>query len=340
MSNKMKKLQEGISSSVGKAINKDNAESLKAKEDFDFNVQWIDIDKVVANEYNFYEVREIEILADDIYENGLYHNLVVNKESENKYIIISGERRFKAITLLNETGRRRFKKLPCKIITKNEIESQIRLIQSNALARVLTDFETMVQVAQLKILYEAKKQKGEKFDKHIRAKIAETLNVSASKVNRLDAISQSIDPLKQALKENKIGTYNASQLARLTAKGQEVAIDIIENSEEPVDVEELKKDIQKIEKQPMTQKSFDKEMNKLKEEYISNAEKEEIKNNNAVIKKIKALSNKIDKITCEVSHLNKIEDDLSDVVNILESSLLGLKEEIALISKNNNEDNK
>ena len=50
---------------------------------------------------------DIEILAEDIKRNGLLHNLVVFPEQEDGktvYVLLSGERRYRALMLLQECG--------------------------------------------------------------------------------------------------------------------------------------------------------------------------------------------------------------------------------------------
>lgn len=336
MSKKLKQLQSGISATMDKAISKDDADALKSKENFDFNMRLIDIDKIKVNERNFYKIEEIEELAEDIRENGLAHNLVVNKIDENNYKLISGERRYTAIKSLNEQGYQGFNKIPCKIINKNEVDAQIRLIQINALTRNLSEYEKMVQVEQLKVLYEAKKQNGEKIKGRVEDKISEILSISKSQVNRLNAISKGIDPLKEALKNKEIGQYEASQVARLSSKGQEVAIDIIKNTEDKIDIDELKKDIQSVEEEPIPQKVFEKKLEDIKKTYKNKQAKKEQNVQITILKNIKTMANKLDKITCDVSCLDdEVAEEILQAFEKLESSFFGLKEELELISNNN-----
>jgi ParB family chromosome partitioning protein len=69
-----------------------------------FEIKMIEIDKIIANENNFYSISEIEILAEDIERQGLKSNLVVRKNNE-EYVLISGHRRLNAINFLKENNR-------------------------------------------------------------------------------------------------------------------------------------------------------------------------------------------------------------------------------------------
>ena len=80
------------------------------------------------------------------WQNGLNHNLVVRKLDNGKYELISGERRYTALTQLVEQGNEIFALVPCKVIEANDIDSEIILIQANAQTRELTEIEKLEQV--------------------------------------------------------------------------------------------------------------------------------------------------------------------------------------------------
>lgn len=112
---------------------------------------------------NFYEIVDIESLAEDIKLNGLNHNLVVRKLDNDMYELISGERRYTALSKLVNEGNKEFNLVPCKVIESNDIDSEIILIQANAQSRELTEVEKLTQVERLQELYKIKKKNGEKF---------------------------------------------------------------------------------------------------------------------------------------------------------------------------------
>jgi len=90
--------------------------------------QELDINSLVPSQRNFYGIREIEELAASIKENGLMHNLVVRKISDNpiKYEILSGERRYRAAKSLG------YEKLPCQVKEISDLDAELILIQANA----------------------------------------------------------------------------------------------------------------------------------------------------------------------------------------------------------------
>lgn len=67
---------------------------------------YILLDRIEINPANSYSKddtqEELEILADDIERNSLLHNIVVLDKGSGKYLILSGERRYKAYLLLRE----------------------------------------------------------------------------------------------------------------------------------------------------------------------------------------------------------------------------------------------
>lgn len=60
------------------------------------------IDDILFNEHNDYEMDDVEIglLADDIARNGMLHNPVVSEREGGKFVLISGEKRIRAIKML------------------------------------------------------------------------------------------------------------------------------------------------------------------------------------------------------------------------------------------------
>ena len=67
---------------------------------------------------------DIRILAEDIKRNGLMHNLVVFREEGMVYVLLSGERRFRALNYLQEKGDATWNIVNCNVVitplSKNE----------------------------------------------------------------------------------------------------------------------------------------------------------------------------------------------------------------------------
>ena len=106
------------------------AEDLKtaASDSFIDSLKMIEIEDIQPNEDNFYEISEIEELAEDIERQGLMSVLVVAAAEDGKYQLISGHRRLSAIKLLIDEGRRKSTTVPCYVKSaKSHEETQLDL---------------------------------------------------------------------------------------------------------------------------------------------------------------------------------------------------------------------
>ncbi len=214
---------------ISKNIEKSN--TLEAKNNF--KVEYIDIKDIKRNEKNFYEIVNVDELAEDIKMNGLNHNLVVRKLENGTYELISGERRYTALNKLVQEGNNLFALVPCKVIKANDIDAEIILIQANAQTRELSDLEKLEQVRRLKELYTTKKANGENIPGRIRNLIANDLNLSATQVSRYESINNNLIPeLKEILENGNLTIANASEFSTLSEDNQKVILDIINNKVE------------------------------------------------------------------------------------------------------------
>ena len=222
-------LSEGMLNGISKNIEKAN--TLEAKNNF--KVEYIDINDIKRNEKNFYEIVNVDELAEDIKMNGLNHNLVVRKLENGTYELISGERRYTALNKLVQEGNNFFALVPCKVIEANDIDAEIILIQANAQTRELTDLEKLEQVKRLTELYKTKKANGETIPGRIRNMIANDLNLSATQVSRYESINNNLIPeLKEILESGNLTISNASEFSTLSEDNQKVILDIINNKVE------------------------------------------------------------------------------------------------------------
>lgn len=215
----------------GISKNIDKVNELEAKSNF--NVQYIDINKIKRNEKNFYEIVDVEELAEDIKLNGLNHNLVVRQLENSTYELISGERRFTALNNLVNEGETLFALVPCKVVDKNDIDSEIILIQANSQTRELSESEKLKQVERLTFLYKEKKSNGETVPGKIRELIASDLKLSPTQVGRYERINNNLIPeLKELLEQGNLTTSNASEFSTLSEENQKVILDIINSKVE------------------------------------------------------------------------------------------------------------
>ena len=307
-------LSQGMLNQVSQNVKKAN--ELEAKNNF--NVQYIDIKNIERNKKNFYEIVNVDELAEDIKMNGLNHNLVVRKLDNGKYELISGERRYTALTQLVEQGNEIFALVPCKVIEANDIDSEIILIQANAQTRELTEIEKLEQVKRLTELYKTKKKNGEKVPGKIREIIANDLKLSPTQVGRYERINKNLIPeLKEILENGNLTIANASEFSSLSEDNQKVILEIINNKDEisKEEATELKVKLKKLEQEKAD------ELKKLENEKLVEIRKIENEKDEALRSK-KIISDEVLKLKSELDKSeNKSEEEIKKLENKLREEL-------------------
>lgn len=280
-------INDGMLNSISKNVKK--VTELEAKEGF--KLEYIDINKIHRSEKNFYEIIDIDDLAEDIKINGLNHNLVVRPTENGTYELISGERRYTALSKLVNEGNKQFASVPCKIVELNDLDAEIVLIQANAQTRELSEAEKLKQVQRLSELYKAKKANGEKVGK-IREVIANDLKLSPTQVGRYERINNNLIPeLKELLEQGNLSTSNASEFSALSEESQKGILEIL-NKNISISKEEaisLKQELKRVELQ----------------------KEEEIKTKNSLIRYNSELK----------TELNKAHTDKSEIISQIEGQL-------------------
>lgn len=207
------------------------------------SLKMIDIDDIEPNRNNFYEISEIESLADDIERQGLMTALVVS-EDDGRYELISGHRRLAALKSLIADGRRRSGKVPCFIKgAKPNNETELDLIMLNATQRKYSDADTMREYEELTRIFKELEAAGKPVKGRIRDRIADALNVSPAQVGKLDNIKYNAIPdVEQAVKSGDMSISTANEVAKLAPEKQQKII-----SEKPKITHKEVKDIQRQE---------------------------------------------------------------------------------------------
>ena len=91
-------------------------------------IKYLDVKKILPNRAQpriEFKNEEIKELADSIKENGLLQPISVRRLSQNKYELISGERRLRAFNYLN------INKVPCIVLECDEGQSSIFALIEN-----------------------------------------------------------------------------------------------------------------------------------------------------------------------------------------------------------------
>ena len=125
--------------------------------------QNIDIEDIRTNKFNRYKIENIDDLAQEIKENGLYRPLEVYQDGE-EFILLGGERRFRALSLLYEAGDID-SEISCLVYAKPEsiTDERMQIITSNS-QRDLDD-EQKIEI--VKELLEILKEEPERKPKNM-----------------------------------------------------------------------------------------------------------------------------------------------------------------------------
>ncbi len=172
----------------------------------------IPMSEIVAAEYNPYNENDndenVSELAASIEAYGLIEPLCVNRGSDGLYHLISGERRFKAISRLN------WKSVPCVVYDGLEaVQAELRLHEANLETREYTSAQKFGFYKRVKELLEELKDNG-KLSGGLQKNIADMLHISERQVRKYDSISQLPDEIQDSVMDGDMTinrAYNLSQ---------------------------------------------------------------------------------------------------------------------------------
>lgn len=185
-----------------------------------------------------YTIGNMDSLKDDIRQHGLRQPLeVIPVEGEpDRYMLISGHRRWAACGILSACGESRFDSLPCLIRESHgKLDDRIALITANATARDLTDGERLAQYEALKDALTKKKAAGQ-LEGKVRDEVCRILGLSTGAAARLNVISSCENEIiKEHLKAGEIGLMEAYRSAQDYARFMGAAPEEPEQKEEPAE---------------------------------------------------------------------------------------------------------
>lgn len=172
----------------------------------------VPLEDIVAAEFNPYNENDsddtVEQLAQSIEAYGLIEPLCVNKDKDVKYHLISGERRFKAISRLG------WKSVPCVVYDGLEaIQAELRLHEANLETREYTAAQKFTFYKRVKDLLEQLKSEG-KLTGGLQKNIANMLHISERQVRKYDSISQLPQKIQNSVENGSLSinaAYDISQ---------------------------------------------------------------------------------------------------------------------------------
>lgn len=151
----------------------------------------------------------IKELADDIAACGLEHPIAVNKIASDNYRIISGERRYRAMT---EYLHR--KTIPCMVFENlSEDQEQLRLFMANLSVREYTASQKYRFYLEVKTLLEKMKASGE-YKGGMQKGIAELLNVTERQVKKYYQLEKLPEEIQRDVLDGKISINKALETAQ------------------------------------------------------------------------------------------------------------------------------
>lgn len=226
-----------------------------------FVEQVIPLKDIIPNYYNnrIYSIGDVTELAESIRQFGLAHDIIVSVPAnvDNRYVIVSGHRRFKAYQQLHEQYPDEYGTIKAKVFKeKDERLIRLLLIQSNATSRVLTNAEKMRQYVEMeKILKDLKA--SNMLEGSVRDNMSKRMNESSGQIARYLTINNRLIPeLLGLFEKDEIGVSLAYEIAGLDCEGQEKALSMLMRGKSLAlkDIREMKEQKAREKQAPKEQK--------------------------------------------------------------------------------------
>jgi|GEM_PF-3744371 len=223
-----------------------------------FEVVNIPLEQIETNAQNNISKDNIADLAESIRTFGLKQNLEVtanSPDSSTPYRLISGERRYLALSFLSETDKS-FSFAPCIITNPSEIDLDLleeekellAIMETNAAARQLSTPELLNYVTAYQRIFDTLRTKGEATGRS-RDWIAGRLKISAATVKRLQEIDKKLipevkDKISGSIEPENDKKITVNELTKLSTLSEEEQVAYIADDEKgekfvPVGGEEL-----------------------------------------------------------------------------------------------------
>lgn len=234
-----------------------------------FNFKRIPREKIVFNENNDFSMENIEELANSLLKNGLEHNLTGHYDDDRDlYILESGERRIRALDLLNSKfgSVTRINKLPeseqenfvlfrsniLPLLTEgipfkvnsfskehndengnrlDEIRSELRKYATNLDVRQFTPKERSEYISKVKKLLEEEASLLGK-NKVTKDEIADAIGISRRQLHKYELLDSLIPRFKELFENKKLRIEAVSTLSGLTEEEQQAICNRIDSEDD------------------------------------------------------------------------------------------------------------
>lgn len=215
------------------------------KERYEAPVINIPYEDLIPNPTNRDADRDIKELADSIMTFGIVHPPRVKKNEHGKYVLTSGERRWRAIGLIRELHPDLFQTVQCTCADEatDDLDEEARLIIANNEVCEPTAEERRKSIQRLTEIYEAKKKRGDNLPDTIAKLIADDLSISPRQVYKMMNINKNLIPGMQNVYDNNgININDAARVAKMDPIFQQELADRYESSGEihPADIAYVK----------------------------------------------------------------------------------------------------
>lgn len=234
-----------------------------------FNFKRIPREKIIFNENNDFSMENIEELANSLLKNGLEHNLTGHYDDDRDlYILESGERRIRALDLLNskfgsvtrinelpETEQENFvlfrsnilplltDGIPFKVNSfskehndengnrLDEIRSELRKYATNLDVRQFTPKERSEYISKVKKLLEEEASLLGK-NKVTKDEIADAIGISRRQLHKYELLDSLIPRFKELFENKKLRIEAVSTLSGLTEEEQQAICNRIDSEDD------------------------------------------------------------------------------------------------------------
>lgn len=157
-------------------------------------IEYIDVDLLDKDQNNFYQLSDLDALADNIATVGLQQPIRVRDGENGHVVIVSGHRRTAAIRKLVDEGRTDLREVPC-IRERGDASpalQELRLIYANSSTRDLSSAEISRQAEKVRELLYQLQEEGHEFPGRMRDHVAEACKISRTKLARLEKIQKGL----------------------------------------------------------------------------------------------------------------------------------------------------